>query len=354
MSSSTSHNRANNHKTDTRSVGFQGLRRTECRNMNDSEKKERTSQDVKGAVERITGPIDWISEQEGFVACPGEPLHTHRGGRRDCKVYLDRVPTITCFHSSCADAVKSKNAELRVALANPQNPRVPGARRPGPEEKARVRELRRKEEIRKRARNSLKTVLEDFRWPTADMTAQSPEILPPNPEDHRRLHLQLFNPADTIWIGDIFDSGKPHHATHFRQRDEWLKTGSVPVCFTCPAVFKNGSFARSNENVAARRFLVVESDILKKDEVGAVFRWMRDKAGLSLRAVVDTGGKSLHGWFDYPAEAGMADLRLILPEWDCDPKLFTPSQPVRLAGAFRAEKNAWQKLLFLNLKEGVR
>jgi hypothetical protein len=95
-----------------------------------------------------------------------------------------------------------------------------------------------------------------------------------------------------------------------------------------------------------RRFLVVESDTLAKDQVGAVFKWLRDKVGLDLVAIVDTAGKSLHGWFRYPAhEFEVEELKLVLPALQCDPKLFTPSQPVRLPGALRDGKR--QKLVYL-------
>jgi hypothetical protein len=263
-------------------------------------------------------------------------------------VYLDRVPTITCFHASCEDAVKAKNSELRRALANPVDLQVGGKGRKTPEEKARLAEFQRKESIRRRALASREQVLRDYRWPVAEICRQSPTPIPDQSREHWRLHLGLFRPEDVVWIGDIFDSGKPQHAANFRRRDEWIGFSSSPGSFTCPAVFKAGSVARSNDDVAARRFLVVESDILKKDEVGAIFRWMKEQAGLKLRAIVDTGGKSLHGWFDLPGESELQDLRLILPEWDCDPKLFTPSQPVRLAGVYRGEKSAWQRLLFLD------
>jgi hypothetical protein len=306
------------------------------------------------AVERVVGQVEWISETEGFVRCPGAASHSDRSARKDCKVYLDRVPTITCFHASCADAVKAKNAELRAALAGSQKAENGTTRRQSAEEKARLVEFQRKEAIRRRARNGREAVLRDFRWPVAEIAKASPDVIPANAGEHWRLHLSLFQPDDIVWTGDLFDSGKPHHAGNFRPRDHWLAASGVAGGFTCPAVFKEGSCARSNENIASRRFLVVESDILTKDEVGAVFRWMRDQAGMNLRAIVDTGGKSLHGWFDFPGQDEMADLRLILPEWDCDPKLFTPSQPVRLAGAWRAEKNAWQRLLFLDQKGGSR
>jgi hypothetical protein len=98
-----------------------------------------------------------------------------------------------------------------------------------------------------------------------------------------------------------------------------------------------------------RRFVVVESDLLTRDEVGAVFRYLVD-CGLELVAVVDTAGKSLHGWFEYPEDDEVMDeLRLLLPALKCDPKMLTASQPARLPGAMRGEKR--QKLLFLAEEE---
>ena len=67
-------------------------------------------------------------------------------------------------------------------------------------------------------------------------------------------------------------------------------------------------------------------------------------------AVVDTAGKSLHGWFDFTdCEPVLDELRLVLPALKCDPKLFTASQPVRLPGAERDGK--MQRLVYLSGKE---
>jgi len=122
-----------------------------------------------------------------------------------------------------------------------------------------------------------------------------------------------------VWIGNTYDSGKAEHGKHFRPAADWLKESSVTYPLICPATFKNNSTARSNENILARRFLVVESDTLPKDQVGAVFKWLRDRVGLDLIAIVDTAGKSLHGWFRYPAHEYQVDeLKLILPALGSD------------------------------------
>ena len=163
---------------------------------------------------------------------------------------------------------------------------------------------------------------------------------------HWRLLLAKFKVDDVLWMGDKFDSGKPEHACHFKTAVEWLGENTVPAPFICPASFKNNSHARSNDNVLARRFLVVESDVLTKDQVGAVFKWLQADAKQELVAIVDTAGKSLHGWFRYPADDQVDHLKTILPAYGCDPKLFTASQPVRLPGALRGEKH--QKLVYLS------
>jgi hypothetical protein len=73
---------------------------------------------------------------------------------------------------------------------------------------------------------------------------------------------------------------------------------------------------------------------------------LTDKCGLDLVAVVDTVGKSLHGWFVYPEMEHVVDeLKLVLPALQCDPKLFTASQPVRLPGALR--NGSFQRLVYL-------
>lgn len=153
-----------------------------------------------------------------------------------------------------------------------------------------------------------------------------------------------FRRTDVVWIGGLQDSGRPESAGNFKTVEEWLKCNRAPGQFICPANFKNNSIARSNANIVDRRFLVVESDVLNKNEVGAVFRFLME-CGLILVAVVDTAGKSLHGWFDYPScESALDELKLILPALKCDPKLFTASQPVRLPGAVRDGK--FQRLIY--------
>ena len=77
---------------------------------------------------------------------------------------------------------------------------------------------------------------------------------------------------------------------------------------------------------------------------------------LDLAAIIDSGGKSLHGW----VRAGCSDAE----EWtakvegDLFPNLLVPlgvdpacrneSRMSRMPGHFRSEKGNWQRLLYLN------
>lgn len=294
-------------------------------------------------VESIVGAVDWVTDTEGYCECPGKSSHTTPDGRKDCMVYLDQVPTLSCFHSNCQELRNSTNQQLRRALADGLIGNK--GRRLTEEDRRRIREREKKESIRRRASNSRTRILKDYRWPSEQIIQDSPISVVGKEAEHWRLLLKLFRAGDVVWTGNKFHSGKPEHQAHFLSVDEWLKQIKAPAQFTCPAVFKPGCFARTNDNILARRFLVVESDTLSRDEVGAIFKWMKDKVRLNLRAVVDTAGKSLHAWFDYPAEAVVEELRLVLPELGCDPKLFTASQPVRLPGALRDGK--YQKLVYL-------
>jgi hypothetical protein len=93
--------------------------------------------------------------------------------------------------------------------------------------------------------------------------------------------------------------------------------------------------------------MVVESDLLTPDEVGAVFRHLREWHDLKLHAIVSTGGKSLHGFFEWPGDGVAADWAAWLKGAKCDPSTLRPSQPVRLPGCIRGNTKRPQELLYL-------
>jgi hypothetical protein len=193
------------------------------------------------------------------------------------------------------------------------------------------------ETLRVNAERFRAELFEFFRWPMAQILKDSPLLVAErDPEEQFRTWLKLWPACSTVWIGDVYSSGKPEHRTHFRSVAEWYQIGPVMGNFTCGSSFRPGCCSRSNENLEGHRFMVIESDTLSRDEVGAVFAYLRRRLHYALHCIVDTAGKSLHAWFDaLPNKVFENRLKAGLVAFGCDPKVFTYSQPVRVPGAWR-------------------
>lgn len=338
--------------------------------------------DPRQAAMRLLGEIDWLTEVSGLCHCPGESLHTHKTAKKDCRVNIDGAPTIHCFHTSCVAAVEAANYKLRRELgATTWEIRLPGGKvvrsgdvvqasgvvtpravieagggqaAAGPsigprrlDPRAAAAERLQLESLKVGAERFKVDLFERFRWTFADILRDSPrQVADRGPDEQFRTWLKMW-PADaTVWIGDVWDSGKPEHATHFRPVAEWFQIGPVMGNYTCGSAFRPGSFQRGNVNLHGQRFMVVESDTLSKDEVGAIFAYLNQRLRFNLHAIIDTGGKSLHGWFACAKDPAVErELKTVLTVFGCDPKLFTYSQPVRLPGAFREQR--LQRLIWL-------
>lgn len=310
----------------------------------------------------IVGAVDWQTDVSGFCRCPGEALHTHKTGTKDCRVSVDGAPTIYCFHASCAAVVAEANRRLRRELGgSPWEITLPGGHvlRNGdvlqssgtvlPREVIAQRSAARGqssdeglilETLRAVADRFRPELFDSFRWPFAQIAEDSPlHVCDRDADDQFRTWLKLWPAHCHVWIGDVFSSGKPEHRTHFRPIADWYQIGPVMGNYTCGSSFKPGSFRRCNENLNGTRFMVIESDTLAKDEVGAIFAYLNRRLRFNLHAIIDTAGKSLHGWFDAPRNPRIeARLKAVLTTFGCDPKVFTYSQPVRVPGAYRDGK----------------
>ena len=178
-----------------------------------------------------------------------------------------------------------------------------------PEQRQHIEVQNAKRHLAARAHAGKDEILQKFACGFAYYVNRSPVKLCTNdPQDDWRLALKLFKSDDIVWIGTKKnDSANDTHAhewidfckTRFRPASEWLKENQCPGILTCPNAFRPGTCSRRDAEVNARRFLVVESDTLDKNQVCAVFKWAEQFA--TLRAIVDTAGKSLHGWFEMPA-----------------------------------------------------
>jgi hypothetical protein len=188
----------------------------------------------------------------------------------------------------------------------------------------------------------LPKILAKFRpasWPPTPIEMAAPEFLK---------RLDVFKRVDHIWIGNERDSGQPKYATHFRTLAEWQKAPPRrDWAFTCGAAFIPGSFSRSNANVKALRALILESDALGGADTYAVARWIEENFSLPLLAMVYSGNKSLHCYFNHPGAEWLGLYRPTLVEAGfCAASLRSPAQPMRLANQVR-NNNAIQYLLWM-------
>ena len=300
-------------------------------------------------AESIVGEIDWEEADRGFCRCPGIDLHSNENGKRDCVVYLDEIPTVFCIHNSCLSSIEEANRRLRSEIGKAE--REPGAplarRKPTAEELERQRKAVEAERLARNAKAALDGVLRDYAIDPADLWRKSPtSLVGIEDADLWRHLLRIFQPEDVVWIGDKTDSGSSHHARHFRAVAEWLKSKSCPGPRIAPATFKAGSYSRGGDNVEAHHLFIVEHDKLGIREQCALIRYTRQWC--RLRAVVFTGNKSLHAWFDRPAPEVLEDLLVMLPAWGVDSAGFRPTQPFRMPGTIHEKSGRYSDLLFLD------
>ena len=257
----------------------------------------------------------------------------------------------TALRHKVRDALANPGAKGRGYLLKPSEGSaalsIPVAQ--SSEQLAREREQRANERLAESARERLPEILAAFPWPAVQMFSDSPDSLAGDPAEDWRLLLNLYRPEDFVWIGDVRESGHERHASRFQPAARWLESDTCPVGpFTLFVVLKPGACSRTKADVASQPFLVAESDKLGKDESGAVFRWLREEVGLTLRAVVDTGNRSLHGWFVRPDAETLRELRIVLPALGFDGATLRETQPVRLPGCLRPGKHTRQALLYFD------
>ena len=328
----------------------------------------------KIAAEKLLGEIHWQDSDSGFCRCPGRDLHSTKNAKRDCAVYVTpgRAPTIYCQHNSCGGAVEDANRKLRSAIGKLQ---ADPAHRPTPEEirkwrrEARERRLQRMREQRARELTSkvmsrqLAKIIENYPWPIEQVMADSP--IPPHkiwsygkpdrvPEWTRLIDL-IFHPGDLIFVGEWGDCG----SRYFKTKEEWLRLYQRPNApqlepkeglFLSMWSWKPGSTRKTKENRLHRRALVLESDTLGEN-VFPVFRWLQ--INLKLRAIVFSGNKSFHAWFDPPGEKLEKQLKEISSDLQLDSSMFDKSFG-RLPGVTRpdAPYETWrQEICYLDRKE---
>lgn len=172
----------------------------------------------------------------------------------------------------------------------------------------------------------------------------------------------LFREDDIIWMGDQWDSGSPEHAANFRTRQQWSQEDQLPPRIAA-GTFQPGSTSRSSNGLLTSPFIVIESDgvlggppakpaenELNKCLSAALIGYVQTHLGLTLRAVIDTGNKSLHAWFDRPDENEFLALRTMAEGLRIDRGVLdrAPTLPLRTPGCIHEKTNVPASLLYLN------
>jgi hypothetical protein len=201
----------------------------------------------------------------------------------------------------------------------------------------------------------------------ADLWEASPIRLWESPElDPIVLLENLYHPGDLIWIGERHQAGiigdtirtATDWITHYRNGGQTAPHFIINPLTGTPAPTKTGDkiTLRGDGNVAACRYCLIEFDNLDRESQIKFFSAVK----LPGRALIDSGNKSIHALIDVQKLATVENLtdwtthikgRLydqILIPMGVDAQCSNPSRLSRLPGHYRAEKGAYQRLLWLS------
>lgn len=271
------------------------------------------------------------------------------------RVYIDRgTPILHCFKESCHEAVVTLNGEMADQC---------GELGGGPLQDKKGRDTRREHLNRLRSRGKARLLPRLLKAPVPleSWPEQSPVPIPDNIEEHWPLFLCALYPPDDglIWTGGFYDTGRPEFGVNFQTRTRWLELpgpfGEQIGTVLFDEVAKERG-QRKRVYSGSRLYWIVESDRLDCGAQGAVIQHTRRY--LKLRAVVDTGGKSLHSYFEpWPWWKGPEhyqrglELLAILEGLTADRQMLRSSITARLPGIRRESTERWQRLLYLDPKK---
>ena len=180
----------------------------------------------------------------------------------------------------------------------------------------------------------------------------------PGASEFQKFLSSAFAATEVVCICEQVEEGRPLTSGSFLPVEDWIKRFDSPdsILFRPDRAegvyvrinpFKPNLYSGSDNDVSAYRHVLVEFDDKPKAEQEQLLR----DSGLPISVLIDSGGKSIHGWVRVDAPSRK--------EWDArrdliyssipgiDPKNKNPSRFSRLPGAWRGESQ--QKLLATNL-----
>jgi hypothetical protein len=277
----------------------------------------------QAAVKRLGLDPELIGEEttEVICTCPFQRLHTKSNGERDTILYLENGPYVHCFHQSCQTELEKFNYRMLLEIT--------GSCRRGPPIQ--------------RAKNADKIIEEKFRSYRAGIVATyTPKMRALAEVELSSLEFikRMYQPEDIVWIGR-----SPKESGFVGSDQNFVMVGSLtqsiidnlqPVLI-CGSVFAwdrllrtakgETAFSRCDNAVLMRRYVILESDVHTETESRAIFEWIEESLHWKLRAIVFSGGTSLHGWFEPDTEKRIAQAKPALIGLGFDPNTLRLSHP---------------------------
>ncbi|MCX7002601.1 MAG: hypothetical protein NTV22_04930 [bacterium] len=191
-----------------------------------------------------------------------------------------------------------------------------------------------------------------WKWPEPSqdaiekvLTTTAPLPLDPLPIDAGRALPALFSHGELICMGMTQSDGGTYSLAEAQGLAPWHHQFVVPSPMTSrDGRTQTGTPAwRSLANTGARRYLIVENDNGTHDQQARILKYLDNLTpSIRLTIVVDSAGKSLHGWFDVraipePCTRAFFSVAVLL---GADPHTWAACQWVRMPGGTRYRPDA--------------
>jgi len=212
------------------------------------------------------------------------------------------------------------------------------------------------------AKSAMPSLIKKWRWDLADVFRDSPTRPSTTCDDPRVFLAALFNnPKSLLWTGEVFQSGEKRRE-RWRTTEGWFSSHLDHIGpMTTPSTWKAKTTSRTRTNIETAPYVVLafngpkgwtprdQADLDRHiDESLAITRRLKDDRHWNLAAIVHTGNKSLHCWFDHPGETILDGFRETLPVLGIDPSLIGhPEHPVRLPGQVHDKSGNKSRVLYL-------
>ena len=288
-----------------------------------------------------------------YGECPCKQMHNAESGKRDFYAFLGsandkgfRNIGVKCFHDSCKESLRSYAKTLNKTWWHAVNSNDIKSYIVTPS----MQEERIKAALAKfEADYKQEQILNEKKKRILDAIVINP--LPPyphaSPTEDTQYHLRLFKKGDVIYFG-----------SKFSVRGCLLNLGIDPIQdipeFTSTYTFHDANGVdvcgerkyRVKQNIKDKPYGVLEIDDHSPLEHQLAMLHAIEKV-LNIRMImaVHSGSKSIHGWFHYAdIEPHLKLMKMIGYDMNT---LCSAGQPVRLAGAYRKEKERYQRIVYV-------